>query len=199
MEWSIVSVLIFFGMLVLVLAFLSKNAKSFRPSKTHSSAIRRDQFNHRVEMLPTVKVVYVIDGDTVIVNKGHRKIRIRLDAIDAPEDGQLWGKQSKYGLIKIIGKPMVVKLEEHTTDHYGRTVASLFVQKEHDEWINVNERMIMLGHAWVMRRYYNHLPSCRKAKLNDLERWARSKTIGLWSMSNPIPPWKWRYYQRCAS
>jgi hypothetical protein len=23
--------------------------------------------------------------------------------------------------------------------------------------VNVNERMVVLGHAWVMRRFYNHL------------------------------------------
>jgi endonuclease YncB( thermonuclease family) len=28
--------------------------------------------------------------------------------------------------------------------------------------------------------------------LNQLERWAKSKRVGLWKTDNPIPPWKWR-------
>ena len=52
--------------------------------------------------------------------------------------------------------------------------------------------MVTLGHAWVMRAYFSHLPIEREKKLNDLERWAKSKKIGLWKESNPIPPWQWR-------
>ena len=57
---------------------------------------------------------------------------------------------------------------------------------------NVNERMVTLGHAWVMRMYYDHLPKSRQQKLNQLERWAKSKRVGLWKTDNPIPPWQWR-------
>ncbi len=43
-----------------------------------------------------------------------------------------------------------------------------------------------------MRRFYDHLPKDRQDQLNRLERWARSKKVGLWKTPNPIPPWKWR-------
>ena len=54
------------------------------------------------------------------------------------------------------------------------------------------QRMVMLGHAWVMRMYYDHLPPDRQQKLNKLEAWAKSKNVGLWSAPNPTPPWQWR-------
>ncbi len=43
------------------------------------------------------KVHQVIDGDTIIVSKSWRKIKIRLDAIDCPEQDQHWGDTAKYG------------------------------------------------------------------------------------------------------
>lgn len=102
-----------------------------------------------------------------------------MDAIDCPEDGQECGDSATYGLIKLIGGRQVI-VEKHTEDCHGRDVATLYVWHEQkQEWLNVNERMVTLGHAWVMRRFYNHLPKGRQTKLNNLERWARSKKIEL--------------------
>jgi micrococcal nuclease len=141
---------------------------------------------------PKFKVEYVVDGDTVKVTTSWQKITIRLDSIDCPEDGQEWGDKATWGLIKMIGGKYV-HVEEHATDHYGRTVATLYVYSDEDsKWLNVNEKMVARGHAWVMRRYYKHLPKHRQTKLNDLERWAKSKPVGLWKLPDPIPPWKWR-------
>jgi endonuclease YncB( thermonuclease family) len=52
--------------------------------------------------------------------------------------------------------------------------------------------MVTLGHAWVMRKYYGHLPKHRQAQLNKLEHWAKSKRVGLWKAPDPEPPWNWR-------
>lgn len=146
----------------------------------------------RIKDFPKVKVEHIIDGDTVIVSKTWHKIKIRLDSIDCPEDSQHWGDIAKYGLIKLIGGRKV-HLEEHGLDCHGRTLATIYVQHGYgSEWLNVNERMVTLGHAWVMRRFYDHLPKDRQDKLNRLERWAKSKKVGLWKTTNPIPPWKWR-------
>lgn len=150
------------------------------------------EVKERIEDFPEVKVEYVIDGDTVVIIKNWQKIKVRLDSIDCPEDGQHWGDIATYGLIKLIGKRKV-RIEEHGVDPYGRTLATLYVQHgDGSEWMNVNERMVTLGHAWVMRRFYNHLPKDRQTKLNRLERWSKTKKVGLWRTPDPIPPWKWR-------
>jgi micrococcal nuclease len=123
---------------------------------------------------------------------GWSEIRIRLDSIDCPEDGQYWGDTATYGLIKLIGGRRV-HLEIHGLDSHGRTLATIYVRHEdRGEWTNVNERMITLGHAWVMRKFYDHLPRDRQDKLNRLENWARSRKVGLWRAQSPIPPWRWR-------
>lgn len=145
-----------------------------------------------VEDFREVKVVHVIDGDTLIASTWWEDLKIRLDSIDCPEDGQPWGDTARYGLIKMIGG-QYVRIEEHGRDHHGRTLATIYVKHRcESRWINVNERMVTLGHAWVMRKYYDHLPDMRKDQLDRLERWARSKKVGLWKTPNPIPPWKWR-------
>ena len=150
------------------------------------------EVKERIKNFPEVKVEHIIDGDTVIVVKNWHKIKIRLDSIDCPEVGQDWGDTAKYGLIKLIGGRKV-RLEEHGIDRHERTLATIYVQHGYgSEWMNVNERMVTLGHAWVMRISYDHLPKDRQHKLNRLERWARSKKVGLWQKPNPIPPWKWR-------
>ncbi len=140
----------------------------------------------------SARVLQVIDGDTVDVKARGQRIRVRLSSIDCPENGQPWGNIAKAGLIKLIGGKSVI-LEVHGVDDYGRTLATVFV-KHHQEsgLINVNERMVMLGHAWVLRQYYLHLPEERRQQLDRLESWARSKRVGLWKTSVPIPPWKWR-------
>ena len=144
----------------------------------------------------TATVTRVIDGDTVDVSTKGRRIRIRLDAIDCPEDGQPWGDVAKYGLIKLIGG-QTVSLEYHGLDHHGRTLATIYLSPHKGaKMVNVNKRMVALGHAWVMRRFYNHLPQHRRVSLNRIEAWARSKKVGLWKTENPTPPWQWRRSNR---
>lgn len=140
----------------------------------------------------TARVARIIDGDTVDVTTNGRKIRVRLDAIDCPEDGQHWGDTAKFGLIKLIGGK-TVHLENHGLDRYGRTLATIYASQDSGaNWVNVNERMLALGHAWVMRRFYNHLPKHRRDSLNRIETWAKSRKVGLWRSPDPMPPWRWR-------
>ncbi len=142
--------------------------------------------------LQRVEVRHIVDGDTVIVFDSWSESWLRLDAIDCPEKEQPWGKTAKAGLIKLIGGRNV-HIETHGIDKHGRKLATIYLQHGRgSEWINVNERMVMLGHAWVMRKYYNHLPRNRQHQLNKLENWAKSKRVGLWSTDDPVPPWQWR-------
>lgn len=156
------------------------------------SKIKRIEDVDLIQALPSYKVEHIIDGDTVIVSSVSSQFTVRLDSIDCPENGQEWGDIATRGLIKLIGG-QPVKIEDHGFDAHGRTLGTLFVYlQDKGEWQNVNERMVTLGHAWVMRLYYAHLPKPRQQKLNQLESWAKSKSVGLWKTNNPIPPWEWR-------
>lgn len=180
---------VFLALLVMVLSVALASSRSPRRERkaSYRASKPKQTTGHR-----KAKVLKVIDGDTVIVVSRRQKIKVRLDAIDCPENDQPWGDTAKYGLIKLIGG-REIWLEEHGVDPHGRTLATLYVEdRETNTHLNVNERMVTLGHAWVARIYCDHLSSARKVQLNRLERWARSKNVGLWKTSRPIPPWRWR-------
>ena len=201
------------GGILLFIISLIYSANKKRKEKTHDIQTNRvnptrvqkkqkgadkpiHNYNRYIQTLPTVKIGKILDGDTVDVFYNTSKIRIRLSAIDCPEDGQEWGDKATFGLIKLIGGKKHVKLQTHGQDKYGRTVGTLYVfSDEKKEWINVNEKMVTFGHAWVLRAYYTHLPIEQQKRLDRLEKWARSKRIGLWKQNNPLPPWLWRQYK----
>ena len=142
--------------------------------------------------LPVGKVVNVLDGDTVLLSHQNAVIKVRLDSIDCPEDDQPWGSTACAGLIRLIGGKSV-RMEVHGLDYYGRTLATLYVQNAVTaEWTNVNERMLILGHAWAMHMSMEHLPKSRQEKLKRLQNWARSRKVGLWKSETPVAPWMWR-------
>lgn len=178
------------------LAYVFYKSKKPRRRRSHKQFKRSPSTGIEWSGIVDARVVRVLDGDTVDVKLRGRNTRIRLDSIDCPEDGQPWGDKAKFGLIKLVGGKNV-SLEGHGLDYHGRSLATIFVKYDNSpKLMNVNERMVTLGHAWVMRRYYTHLPRDRQNSLNRLENWAKSKKVGLWNTANPIPPWKWRITER---
>lgn len=138
----------------------------------------------------------VLDGDTVVVQAGWNPVMIRLEGIDCPEFDQPWGDTARDGLIKLIGG-RTVHYEAHGVDRYGRTLATLYVwNREESVWLNVNLRMVMLGHAWIAPTLPRHLPASRKKEFIAVSRWARGKRVGLWKTPSPVPPWQWRNGER---
>ena len=193
MELGILLFVVF--LIASVIAFSLKSDKDKKPALdesiekevTNKKEARSDRENFEIK-----KVQYVIDGDTIIVGNYWNKFKVRLYAIDCPEDGQPWGDSAKFGLIRLIGGRHI-RIESHGYDKYERKLATVYVQSDSDnEWVNVNAKMVVCGHAWVMRRFYEDLSRDRQNDLNSKEYWAKSKKVGLWKTENPIPPWKWR-------
>jgi endonuclease YncB( thermonuclease family) len=183
--------LLFFGLIAYAIFRRGETEHRWRPKLQSGSTLNIPPGHYF-----TARVARVIDGDTVDVTTKGRRIRIRLDSIDCPEDGQEWGDVATYGLIKLIGGKSV-SLQYHGLDHHGRTLATIYLSHDRGaRMVNVNERMVALGHAWVMRQFYSHLPRDRQVSLNRIEAWARSKKVGLWRVANPTPPWKWRQSNR---
>ena len=101
----------------------SYTQQTHHPSAYTTKAQHDVVVRSQIQNFPTAKVKWVVDGDTVIVNKGWSEIVIRLDSIDCPEDGQHWGDIAKYGLMKLISRHNVY-LEEHGVDVHGRTLGT---------------------------------------------------------------------------
>ena len=72
-----------------------------------------------------------------------------------------------------------VRIEQYREDRYGRLVATIYVDDKHrSDWVNVNAKMVVKGHAWLMGKHYDHLPTDTEDKLNRLEKWAKIKQVG---------------------
>jgi micrococcal nuclease len=133
----------------------------------------------------TLKVVRVHDGDSLTcLTDDNRQIKVRLDAIDAPELGQPFGQASKKALSEIVfGK--VVTVVEKNKDRWGRTVAHVLVDGK-----DTNLMMLEQGLAWHYTEYSNN------KRLQHAEDEARTARKGLWSDREPMPPWDWRKNER---
>lgn len=127
------------------------------------------------------KVIKVLDGDTIsILDQSNTERRIRFAQIDAPEKSQDFGQVSKQSLSSMcFGK--FAQAEVDTYDRYGRAVAVVKC-----DGIETNLEQVKRGMAWVYARY------ATDQRYFNAEGFAKSKGIGLWSQSNPTPPWEFR-------
>lgn len=133
----------------------------------------------------------VIDGDTVDVQLESGKIRVRLHAVDAPEEAQPHGKEATAALSKwVLGKE--VEIEPFEQDRYDRLVGIIYVDAR-----NVNSELVQGGHAWAYRRYMKKAD----AALCSNEATARTARKGLWSLpkAERIAPWEYRQRQKRAA
>ena len=127
------------------------------------------------------RVVGVPDGDTLTVRVERTDVRVRLDAVDAPELGQPYGKSARRSLAELCrGKEAAVV--ERGKDDEGRILASVRCGE-----VDANAEQVRRGMAWVSLRY---VPL--GSPLYEAEATARLQKIGLWRGKQPVPPWEWR-------
>ena len=136
------------------------------------------------ETIESVLVEKIIDGDSLLVRSGNKRMEIRLWGIDTPEYRQPYSKKAKKLTRKLLeGK--VVNLYIKDRDKYGRLVA--MVTTENQE--SANEILIKKGLAWVHIRYCQDSICDSWRSLQDK---ARAKRLGLWREKNPVAPWVWK-------
>lgn len=126
------------------------------------------------------KVVEVTEGDLLTLLVDQTKHVIRLNAIDAPEDGQPYFKESRDALSKKV-KGKIVRVEIIGMDRQGREIGDLTLN---DEFIN--EWLLKEGWAWNFVKYS---PSKRFA---DIEKKAYDAKKGLWVDPDAESPWDYR-------
>jgi endonuclease YncB( thermonuclease family) len=106
---------------------------------------------------------------------------VRLDAIDAPERRQPYGRRSQESLAELCAK-RTARVVEKGVDRYGRTIGVIVC-----DGVEANSEQVRRGMAWVFDRY-----APGNSPLYGLQREAQSTRRGLWSDSQPIAPWTWR-------
>ncbi|MFN3421026.1 MAG: thermonuclease family protein, partial [Armatimonadota bacterium] len=127
-----------------------------------------------------LKVVKVIDGDTVVLSDGRT---VRYIGIDTPERGEPFYEAAKNFSRKLVqGKAVELEFDIERYDRYGRILAYVFVTEETGRRIFVNAEMVRNGFA----RIYTKPPNVKYADLFvRLQEEARENQRGLWSVYKP--------------
>jgi micrococcal nuclease len=138
------------------------------------------------------QVVSVGDGDTLTIRSiSGQNITVRLACIDTPERNQQGGKEAATRLSTLLPRETTVKVVPVDKDQYGRTVGVVFTSK------NINLQLVQEGQAWVYEQYISRCQSSAQ-QLRQAQSAAQQQRLGLWSKSNPCPPWDYRKNQ-CAA
>lgn len=136
-------------------------------------------------------VVGISDGDSIrVVDKNNKEERIRLATIDAPENGQAFGKPAKASLSEMIYKKHV-QVVGATRDQYGRIIGEVYIGE-----MNANVEQLRRGFAWHYKRHARQQTRTKAKEYSEVERAAREKRVGLWRDKNPTPPWEYRKRNR---
>jgi micrococcal nuclease len=127
------------------------------------------------------KLIGIGDGDTfTLLSENKTQYKIRLNGIDCPEKGQDFGKKAKDFTYRFCAQQVVVA-ELLSKDKYGRNIANVTVNG-----VSLNQALLAQGLAWHYTKY------SQDQNLAKLEQEARSKSINIWSVNKPMPPWIYR-------
>jgi micrococcal nuclease len=128
-----------------------------------------------------LRVVRVIDGDTIWVQGSGAVEKIRLLGIDAPEMNYGKGRPECGAVaatralrLRLDGKR--VALERHGRDDYGRTLA-IVIDPASAKDPNLNAWLLREGHAEIFRK--SRHPD--REKFAALQREAKSRRLGMWN------------------
>jgi len=130
----------------------------------------------------TGKVIGIKDGDTIDILFNGKSLTVRLAHIDCPEKSQAFGKNAKqFTSDKCFGE--IVKVNsDNKFDRNGRLIGVVLNQNGE----NINKELVKAGLAWFYYKYSTD------TSYSFLEQGARQKRIGIWSETDPIPPWDYR-------
>lgn len=131
-------------------------------------------------------VISISDGDTLsCLLSNNKKVKIRLQEIDAPEKKQAFGKKARQYLAQLVYKKRV-KLYVSGYDRYQRMLATVYDLQGQ----NINLAMVNAGFAWAYQQYLKD-PAYLKA-----QQYAQSKKLGLWQNPHPMSPHQWRQQRK---
>ena len=142
-----------------------------------------------VDALDEVELVYVVDGDTLmVVDSDGQEYRVRLIGIDTPESvnpdesrNNEYGKMASDYTKSLLNNAETLYLEydKEQTDSYGRLLAYVWLSSDTENLNNMlNYRIISDGFAASMKIAPN---VAHASDFEMAEQTARSNNYGLWA------------------
>ncbi|MEV4394251.1 excalibur calcium-binding domain-containing protein [Nonomuraea sp. NPDC049607] len=121
-----------------------------------------------------VRVVKIVDGDTVDVMRGATKVRVQLLGVDTPERGRCWSKAATARTAALLPPGTTARLLTGRTDRIGRLPLHVWSAKG----VHVNRNLIRYG-------YGKAVPSTPADKYTTLFRAEQAKAkadkLRIWS------------------
>lgn len=134
------------------------------------------------------RVVSVADGDTITVLSADKvQHKIRLAGVDAPEKTQPFGQRSKQSLSELVFDKTVT-VETNKRDKYQREVGKVVV-----DGLDANLEQVKRGMAWHYKAYEREQSAIDRKAYADAEIEANEARRGLWTDTEPVPPWEFRH------
>jgi len=136
------------------------------------------------------RVVRVVDGDTLIVDRGTGDERLRYIGIDAPESVkpntpvEFMGHEAAVANAALVeGRTVVLERDVSERDRFGRLLRYVWL-RDGDAWRLVNLELVEQGYAQAV----TFPPDVRRQDvLRAAEADARAAGAGLWGPPTPAP------------
>ncbi len=132
----------------------------------------------------------IVDGDTIVINRGRGSERVRYIGMDTPESVKpntpvefMAKEASAANEALVAGREVVLERDVSETDQYGRLLRYVWL-REAGSWVFVNLELVRTGYAQVA----TYPPDVRWTDtLLAAERHAREAGLGLWGPATPAP------------
>jgi micrococcal nuclease len=138
------------------------------------------------------RIITVHDADSYEIGVNDTIVWVRLLGIDAPEVEwpQMGVKEQPHArsatnYVRDYLKSGDVKINLSHYDVFGRSVCRVTVNG-----LDLSRTLLYEGHAWYLKD--KHLTWSERRGHNVMLREAKKNKRGIWALSNPINPAKWR-------
>lgn len=157
---------------------------------TSAAVTPEDDTSGPIGATETARVIRVVDGDTLIIDRGLGNERLRYIGIDTPESVKpdtpvaFMGKEASAANAALVeGATLVLEKDVSDTDKYGRLLRYAW-RRDGERWLFVNLELVRQGYAQVV----TYPPDVRWTEtLRDAQRVARDAGLGLWGAATPRP------------